>query len=75
MLGLQSKVLLGDRTQQGDEYAQSGEDVDDREDLRLDGGRGEVPVADGRERHDGEVESLDDGPVLDAPLEERPREH
>ena len=30
-LGLQPDVLLRERTQQGDEHAESGEDVDDRE--------------------------------------------
>jgi hypothetical protein len=30
---------------------------------------GEVSVADGRQRHDAEVEGLDDRPVLEAPAE------
>jgi hypothetical protein len=74
-LGLLPEVLLRDRTQQGDEQAESSEDVDDREDLRPGGGRGEVSEANGRQRYDREVEGLDDGPVLEAPVEDRPRKY
>ena len=63
------RYFCGDRGQQRDEHAEAGEDVDDREDLRPGGGRGEVSVADRRERDDAEVERLDDGPVLEAPEE------
>jgi hypothetical protein len=44
-------------------------------DLRPGGGRGEVSEANSRQRYDREVEGLDDGPVLEAPVEDRPREH
>jgi hypothetical protein len=61
------QVLLRDRSQQGDEHAESSEDVDDREDLRPCAGRAEVTVANSRQRRDREIERFDDGPVLEAP--------
>ena len=73
-LGLLLDVILRDRSEQGDENAEAGEDVDDREELRSVAGRGEVSEADGGQRHDAEVERLDDAPVLEAPVEDRPRQ-
>ena len=74
-LGLLADVVLSDRTQQGNEYAKTSEDVDDREDPRSIAGRVEVSVANGGQGHDREVEGLDEAPVLEAPVEDRPREH
>lgn len=74
-LGLLRDVVLSDRTQQGDEHAESSEDVDDREDPRFIAGRVEVSVAHGGQGHDREVEELDEAPVLEAPVEDCPREH
>jgi hypothetical protein len=73
--GLLLDVFLRDRGQQCREYAEPGEDVDDREDLRPRARRVEVSVANGRQRHDRELEGLDHCPVLGSPVEDRPREH
>ena len=48
-LGLPPDVRLRDRGQQGDKHADAGEDVDDREDLRPGGGRGEISEAHSRQ--------------------------
>ncbi len=72
--GLQLDVFLRHRGQQRDEHPQPGEDVDDRENLRSSACRMEVSVADRRQRHNREVEGLDDCPVLGSPVEDGPRE-
>src|SRR6476659_951981 len=74
-LSLLSDVLLGDRGEQRDEHADPGQDVEDREYLGASGGRVKVSVAHRGQGHDREVEGLDEGPVLKAPVEDRPREH
>ena len=59
-LDLMPDVVVRERTQEGDQHPESDEDVDDREDLRVIAGRGEIPVAHGGQGHDREVEGLDE---------------
>ena len=60
----------------GDEaHEDSGprDEEDHGEDLGERGGRMEIAVADGRERHDAEVDGIDDAPTFDRGVEHRPR--